>query len=114
MAEDISLEEPQVEQQDPPTKITQQALNDFSSTIEAKPNLTEKELLQKFPEFNNDSKVLQAAYDYNATSKSGKYKNVDELNGKFPEFEFTDVKKKRWWQKFWDWCFPFYIRIIWK
>lgn len=86
----------EVEQQDPPTKhkITQKALNDFASTIEAKPNLTSKELLQKFPEFNNDLKVLQSAFDYHATSKSGKYKTVDELNGKFPEFEFTDVKKK--------------------
>jgi hypothetical protein len=97
MAEEMIIDQvDEVEQQDPPTKhkITQKVLNDFASTIEAKPNLTSKELLQKFPEFNNDLKVLQSAFDYHATSKSGKYKTVDELNGKFPEFEFTDVKKK--------------------
>ncbi len=83
-------------QQDPPKKykVTQEALSDFAATIEAKPNLTPKELLQKFPEFNNDSNALQAAFDYHETSKSGKYKTAEELNAKFPEFEFTDIKKK--------------------
>lgn len=63
-----------------------QILADFSATKQAKPNLTEGEWLQKFPEFNNDSKLLQAAFDYDATVQSGKYSDVGELQSKFPEF----------------------------
>ncbi len=77
----------------PPKKIKQQVLSDFAATIEAKPNLTKQEIYQKFPEFGGDDNVLQAAVDYQATSKSGKYSNLAELNSKFPEFEF-EVEKK--------------------
>lgn len=69
----------------------QQALLDFSETITAKPNLTDKEIFQKFPEFNNDANTLQSAKDYAATLNSGKYKTTAEINAKFPEF---DLKKK--------------------
>ena len=68
-------------------KITiQQTLFDFNATIKANPNLTEKELLFRFPEFNNDKRKLRAAFDYSATLNSGKYKNIGEFNYKFPEF----------------------------
>ena len=39
-----------------------------------------------FPEFNNDRNLLQAAFDYDATVKSGKYYDENELRSKFPEF----------------------------
>jgi len=78
--------------QNPKNKI-QEALYDFDATIKANPNLSDKELLSKFPEFGNDTKKLQAAKDYSATLSSGKYKSVDEFNNKFPEF-FDDIKKK--------------------
>lgn len=71
----------------------QQSLYDFDATIKAKPNLTDKELMSKFPEFGNDISKLQSAKDYSATLNSGKYKDVSEFNVKFPEF-FSDVKKK--------------------
>lgn len=70
----------------------QQSLYDFDATIKAKPNLTDKELLSKFPEFGNDINKLQAAKDYSVTLNSGKYKSVDEFNNKFPEF--FSVEKK--------------------
>jgi len=64
----------------------QQALLDFDSTIKAKPNLTNEELMAKFPEFNNDLKLIQSAHDYSATLNSGKYDSHIEVNSKFPEF----------------------------
>ena len=64
----------------------QQALNDFSATIAAKPNLSDSDLLSKFPEFNNDPSLLQSAKDYAVTASSGKYSTTDALNSKFPEF----------------------------
>ena len=63
----------------------QQSLLDFDATIKAKPNLTTNELMAKFPEFNNDPKLLQAAHDYSATLNAGKY-DQPTLNSKFPEF----------------------------
>lgn len=72
----------------------QQALIDFDVTIKAKPNLSDKELLSKFPEFGNDINKLQAAKDYSATLNSGKYKDPSEFNSKFPEFFAEEVKKK--------------------
>lgn len=92
-----TLEYPTVEDQQgpgPKYKITQQALSDFSATITAKPYLTQDEVFEKFPEFNNDPKLLQSALDYSATAQSGKYKTVEELNSKFPEFDFTESQKK--------------------
>jgi hypothetical protein len=56
------------------------------ATKEAKPNLTKEEWFEKFPEFMNDEKLLQAAFDYDATIKSGKYSDENELRSKFPEF----------------------------
>ena len=72
----------------------QQSLLDFHATILAKPNLSDKDLLQKFPEFGNDSKKLQAAKDYAATMESGKYKSTSEFNNKFPEFFGQQDSKK--------------------
>lgn len=64
----------------------EQVLADFQATKKVKPNLSDSEWLEKFPEFNNDKELLQAAFDYDATVKSGKYKTKEELQGKFPEF----------------------------
>ena len=55
-----------------------QILADFSAKKQEKPNLTEGEWLQKFPEFNNDSKLLQAAFDYDATVQSVLYPSFPE------------------------------------
>ena len=71
-------------------KITQEALSDFSATIEAKPELSKQEIHQKFPEFQNNDEILQSAMDYHATVKSKKYKTTEEINAKFPEFDFTE------------------------
>lgn len=78
-------EVPSLDELDGKTSI-QQALYDFDATIKAKPNLTNKELLLKFPEFNNDVEKLHSAFDYSKTLNSGKYKNANEFNFKFPEF----------------------------
>lgn len=43
-------------------------------------------IYKKFPELKNDSLLLYASFDYNATINSGKYKSLKELNSKFPEF----------------------------
>lgn len=67
-------------------KDWQSILSDFIATKEAKPNLTKEEWFEKFPEFMNDEKLLQAAFDYDATIKSGKYSDENELRSKFPEF----------------------------
>ena len=71
-----------------------QALKDFTATIQAKPQLSNEELKTKFPEFNSDESLIQAARDYAATSLSGKYKSDEELNSKFPEF-FNPVPMAR-------------------
>jgi exodeoxyribonuclease-5 len=76
-----------------PNNINQQTLDDFKSTIEAKPYLTDGDLLTKFPEFNGDSNLVKSAHDYVATVSSGKYKTPEELNSKFPEF-FTPAPPK--------------------
>jgi len=64
----------------------QKALLDFSATIKAKPDLSTKEILQKFPEFDNQAFKINAAKDYAKTLASKKYKTTEELNFKFPEF----------------------------
>lgn len=64
----------------------QQTLYDFNTTFTAHPDYDEATLFGYFPEFGNDTGKLQAAYDYSATLKSGKYDNLVILNSKFPEF----------------------------
>ena len=71
----------------------QQTLEDFKATVSAKPNLSDKELLSKFPEFSGSNEKLQSAKDYVATQNSGKYKSQAEINSKFPEF-FGETKKQ--------------------
>lgn len=68
------------------TEDLQSVLYDFDATIKAKPQLSEAELLDLFPEFGNDANKLKAAFDYSATLSSGKYKSPEEFNAKFPEF----------------------------
>ena len=51
-------------------------LLDYFATIEAKPNLSDKELLQKFPEFNNKLSVLNRVKNYYENQKKiDTYKN---------------------------------------
>jgi len=73
--------------------ITQSTLNQFVATREKHPELTDKQWMEKFPEFNNDFKILETAFSYDNTAKSGKYKTLEELNSKFPEF-FAQKKKE--------------------
>jgi Fe-S cluster biosynthesis and repair protein YggX len=72
----------------------QKALLDFSATIKAKPNLSTKEILQKFPEFDNQAFKINAAKDYARTMETKKYKTTEELNSKFPEFFGRGESKK--------------------
>ena len=81
------------------SKVTQQTLFDFIATVDEN-DYDDKTLLEKFPEFENDNELLSAAKDYYATSKSGKYNSVDEINSKFPEFE--GLKKKTFLRKILD------------
>ena len=62
----------------------EQALQDFIETRKASPELTDAQLLEKFPEFSSPE-LLQSAYDYEVTSNSGEY-DYETLNSKFPEF----------------------------
>ena len=80
----------------PNNKITADVLAQFGATVDSNPNLSDADMLKKFPEFNNDSKTLQSAKEYYVTANSGKYKSLDEVNTKFPEFfsESTPEKKK--------------------
>jgi hypothetical protein len=43
-------------------------------------------IYNKFPQLKNDSLLLNASFEYNATINSGKYKSLKEVNLKFPEF----------------------------
>ena len=61
-------------------------LDDFIAIKKVHPNLTVNEWFERFPEFNDDENLLQAAFDYDATIKSGKYSDENELRSKFPEF----------------------------
>lgn len=67
-------------------KIEQSTLDDFMATVNAHPEYSSEQMLEKFPEFNGNYKLLQSAYDYTDTYLSGKYKTMEELNSKFPEF----------------------------
>lgn len=75
----------------PKYKVSRQLLAAFSATVAAKPNLSKEELFVKFPEFGKDENFLQAAFDYDATARSGKYDEAT-LVSKFPEFEFIEKK----------------------
>lgn len=70
----------------PDNKINQSTLNDFIATVKEKPSLSDVEAFKYFPEFNNDKSLLDAAWSYKSTVDSKKYKNLNEINSKFPEF----------------------------
>jgi hypothetical protein len=67
-----------------------QTLLDFHNTLKASPEISDDELLNKFPQIGKDN--LSAAFDYSATIDSGKYETEDDFADKFPEF--FPVKKK--------------------
>ena len=67
------------------SKVNQNVLADFALTMQESPNLTEKEILSKFPEFDNDINAVHSALDYVATVQGGIPKDIST---KFPEFNF--------------------------
>ncbi len=67
--------------------VNQQVLKDFAVTLADSPNLSEKEILTKFPEFENDVNAIQSARDYWATVGDAPEPPKD-IFGKFPEFDF--------------------------
>jgi hypothetical protein len=76
------------------SKVNQNVLADFALTMQDSPNLTEKEILSKFPEFDNDINAVHSALDYIATVQGGIPKDIGT---KFPEFNFggVDPSKKK-------------------
>lgn len=80
------------------TKVNEQVLKDFAVTLADNPNLSEREILAKFPEFDNDVNAIQSARDYWATVGDAP-KPPKDIFGKFPEFNFSGTtpaeKKKR-------------------
>lgn len=67
-----------------------QTLLDFHETLRSNPEISDDELLNKFPQIGKDN--LSSAFDYSATLDSGKYQSEVEFEDKFPEF--FPVKKK--------------------
>ena len=65
-------------------------LADFITDIDNNPNLTDEEIFKAYPEFNNDKKLLDAAYQYRNTWKANDY-DEPTLQSKFPEF-FTPAQ----------------------
>lgn len=59
-------------------------LSDFMADIESKQR-TDDEIFAAYPEFNNDKRLLDAAYQYANTVKANKY-DEKTLESKFPEF----------------------------
>jgi hypothetical protein len=96
----------------PENKVTQNTLNDFLATVKAEPNISDSDILKSFPEFNNDKRKLDAAWSYKNTLDSKKYKSLDEVNSKFPEF-FTQptvtkpVEEKGLWESISEKVYPF-------
>lgn len=72
----------------------QSALNDYIATWNSGKRYSDKEVFEKFPEFENNPEILKSANDYVASWNSGKYDDVEEMNSKFPEFFGSDLKKK--------------------
>lgn len=66
--------------------ISQQVLDDFMATLATNPNADRKQLMQVFPEFGNDEKLLDAAYDYRETRLQNPMADMQTINSKFPEF----------------------------
>lgn len=61
-------------------------LDDFMATLATNPNADRKQLMQAFPEFDNDEKLLDAAYDYRETRLQNPMADMQTINSKFPEF----------------------------
>ena len=56
------------------------------ATLATNPNADRKQLMQAFPEFGNDEKLLDAAYDYRETRLQNPMADMQTINSKFPEF----------------------------
>ena len=71
-------------------KINQSVLDDFIVTTTNHPDFDDNKLMELFPEFDNRTDMLDAAFSYKATKAE---KDFDEptLQSKFPEF-FGEVK----------------------
>lgn len=75
--------------------ISQQVLEDFMATIAKNPNVDRQQLLKAFPEFNNDMKTLDAAFDYRATRLENPTLDIPTVNAKFPEFFGTQEPEQQ-------------------
>lgn len=62
---------------------SQQVLEDFMATMTANPNISPVKLLELFPEFNNDTKILNAAFDYREARLQNPYAEISTINSKF-------------------------------
>ena len=62
-----------------------EVLSEFIADIDYNPNMTDEEIYQAYPEFNNDKSMLEAAFAYRNTYKENKYDEAT-LQSKFPEF----------------------------
>ena len=66
-------------------KIDQSVLNDFIVTTTNHPDFDDNKIFELFPEFENRTDLLDAAFSYKAT-KAEKGYDEPTLKGKFPEF----------------------------
>ena len=82
------------------SQLIHEALIDFHVTIKAKPHLTIKEIYFKFPEFNNDSTILNTVYVYSnklkekVTTENLITKVKDDLLNK------NDIQRVLFWSTF--------------
>ncbi len=74
---------------------SQQVLDDFMATLATNPNADRKQLMQAFPEFGNDEKLLDAAYDYRETRLQNPMADMQTINSKFPEFFEEPVEQQQ-------------------
>lgn len=66
--------------------ISQQVLDDFMATLATNPNVDRKQLMQAFPEFENNEELLNSAYDYRETRMQNPMADIHTVNQRFPEF----------------------------
>lgn len=81
--------------------VSMQTLADFNTTVEAKPYLLEKELLNKFPEFENEKDAIRLAKEFVVVHQQNPNMTTSELSIIFPQFfvflpaykDFPQIKK---------------------